>query len=115
LKPIEAALPSNVVGTIGKQVRNFDLSRLPSDWLGSGFGGGNLGFTEVSDATANWAEKNPEANSAINFVGDMLLAPPVSKAVGEGFKVVSPSTYIPGKAGKVADVALWGGMAYPSI
>lgn len=115
LKPIEAALPSNVVGTIGKQVRNFDLSRLPSDWLGSGFGGGNLGFTEVSDATANWAEKNPEANSAINFVGDMLLAPPVSKAVGEAFKVVSPSTYIPGKAGKVADVALWGGMAYPSI
>ena len=114
-KPIEAFLPSNVIGTIGKQARDFNLLRLPADWLGSGFGGGNLGFTEISDTTANWAEKNPEANSTINLIGDLLLAPPVSKVVGEGFRAISPSTYIPGRAGTIADLGLFGGLAVKPI
>lgn len=114
-KPIEAVLPSNLVGTIGKQIRDFDLSRLPSDWLGSGFGGGNLGFTEVSDATANWAERNPEANSLINLAGNMILSPSVATAVNQGFRAVSPSTYIPGRAGTIADLGLFGGLAVKPV
>lgn len=136
-KPIETVMPSNLLGTLFKQVRNPSLSRLSSDLLGSGFGGGNLGFTEISDATANWAQNNPEANGIINTFGDVgagLLTAPTRALINQGFRAVTPSTYVTsgltnagraiggrtgnflvsnaGRAGTAADLAAFGIPAY---
>lgn len=96
-KPIEAAMPSNLLGTLFKQLRNPSLSRLSSDLLGSGFGGGNLGLTEISDRTAQWAQNNPEANGVINMFGDVgagLLTAPTRALINQGFRAITPSTYV---------------------
>jgi len=132
-------LPSNVLGTIFKQARNFDLSRLPSDLMGEGFGGGNLGITEISDATANWAKNNPGANATLNMLTDVgagLLSGPTRAALNEGFSYITPSTYVTpaiesigkgiggntgralasnaAKVGAVTDLGTFGTLAYPS-
>lgn len=136
-KPVEVVMPSNLLGTLFKQIRNFDLSRLSSDLLGSGFGGGNLGLTEISDATAKWAQDNPEANGVINMFGDIgagLLTAPTRALINQGFRAITPSTYVTsgltnagraiggntgrfiasnaGRAGTAADLAVFGVPAY---